>query len=161
MAMIQADFSMCTRLMHFHDRKAKKAFAYKKAKGKVKDLPAVIFHLIPLFPTSLCKALLDKPIITMPVFAYVYICIYAQSIYWSPEALLLVYHQIAAFERMNWCANWNLLPIPKTSLTVWTVKRARGDGAWMHLIVGESGKLPSVTFLPNEVLCIQKLLFTF
>lgn len=51
--------------------KQKELFTCKKAKGKVKVLPAVIFHLIPLFSTSLCKIWLDKPIINKPVFANV------------------------------------------------------------------------------------------
>lgn len=98
MAMIQADFPMCTRLTHFHDCKAKKAFTYKKAKGKVKDLPAFIFHLIPPFPTSLCRASLDKPIITMPVFAYTY----AYMHNWSPEALLMYWYTTRLLLLREW-----------------------------------------------------------
>lgn len=72
MATIQEHFPTLTLLTVFTMTiNQKELFACKKARGKVEVLPAVIFHLIPLFSTSLCKAWLDKPVINKPVFAYV------------------------------------------------------------------------------------------
>ena len=86
MALIQADFPMCALLMCISMTVKEKSFLHtKRQRGKVKVLPAVIFHLIPLFPTSLCKAWLDKPVINMPVFAYVNA--YMHNLYIDPQRL--------------------------------------------------------------------------
>lgn len=70
---------------------------YRK-KGKLKILPAVTFHLIPLFPTSLCKAWIDKPMINMHMFAFEYS--YMHNSYIDPQRLsyiLKFYHHIDCF----------------------------------------------------------------
>lgn len=66
--------------------------------GKVKILPAVTFYLIPVFPTSLCKAWIDKPMINMHMFAFECSCMH--NSYIDPQRLsyiLKFYHQIDCF----------------------------------------------------------------
>lgn len=68
MAVIQEDFPMRTLLIRISMTVKQKAFYIQKGKGQGK---IVIFHLVLLFTTSLCKAWLDKPIINILVFACV------------------------------------------------------------------------------------------
>lgn len=127
MATTQADFPMLTLFIPFSTTvKQKQLFTCKKAKGKVKVLPAVIFHLIPLLLTSLCKTWLDKPIINKPVFAYVKaLCTSHILILRGFAKVWKVYHNISCFWKNRWVYKLESAPSPKDPFLVSKAKRIR------------------------------------
>lgn len=90
---------------------------FTKGKGQGGSLPAVIFHLIPLFSTSLCKTWLDKLIINKPVFACVQASVITdpQRLCWSMEGL--PWHILLLEEQMG--VQTESAPSPQEPFLVW------------------------------------------